>query len=246
MTLKQATRKRDTSQEHSASPNAATGGPESPPREGFTGATAKDEQPIPPEISALISDEVLRHRVRSFIEPKPTPSWFQRLINSQVFLTFLGFLLTGVIGGALTYFYTLKQQELTSQRSFSDELNKIRIQKIGEVWEQVDKNEVLLDAQLLEATKESVSDAKKNRNVDAINNLIQEDRVIINKNRFWLGEGNYQKLQNYLDKNVNMTLNMLLARPGTDFSAIIEERKRAKQDILQIREGMRSEDKPAS
>ncbi|HJQ31044.1 MAG TPA: hypothetical protein VJ866_02635 [Pyrinomonadaceae bacterium] len=246
MTLKQAMLNRGASQEHSASPHAPEDSPGSPRREGVPEAPAEDQQPIPPDVSALISDEVLRHRVRSFIEPKPTPSWFQRLINSQVFLTFLGFLLTGVIGGALTYFYTAKQQELTSQRSFSDELNKIRIQKIGEVWEQVDKNEVLLDAQLLEATKESVSDAKINQNVDAIKNLIQEDRVIINKNRFWLGEGNYQKLQEYLDKNVNMTLNMLLARPGTDFSEIIEERKRAKQDILQIREGMRSEGRSAS
>lgn len=245
MTVKQATLKRGSSPEHSASPNTLADSPDNPSREGGTGATEEDKQPIPLDISALISDEVLRHKIRGFIEPKPTPSWFQRLINSQVFLTFLGFLLTGVIGGALTYVYTLKQQELTSQRSFTDELNKIRIQKIGEVWEQVDKTEVLLDAQLIEATKESVSDAQKNRSVDAINNLIEEDRIIVNKNRFWLGEGNYQKLQNYLDKNVNITLNTLLARPGTDFSNTIEERKSAKQDILQIRESMRSESQSA-
>jgi superfamily II RNA helicase len=233
MTLKQAALKRDISQEHSASPNAAADSPESSLREAVTEAPAKDEQPIPPEISALISDEVLRHRIRSFIEPKPTPSWFQRFINSQVFLTFLGFLLTGVIGGALTYLYTAKQQELTSQRSFSDELNKIRIQKIGEVWEQIDKTEPDID-QLLDKINKS-PDSNNKLAFENIQKIINEDVALINKNKFWLGEQSYNRIKDYLDISSQYTLDKITGRPGIDLSDTVRRREQAKQDILQIR-----------
>lgn len=211
------------------------------------------------DVSAVIADEVLRHRIRSLIEEKPRASRLQSFSTHPLVIALVvavvGFLLTVIVGGLLTYYYTLRQkdidyqralqqQELASRRSFSDELNKIRIQKIGGVWEQLDKNEVLLDALLEKANKASDSDEQKNRNVDAINNLIREDRITVNENRYWLGEQNYDRLQDYLDKNARIVLNMLLARRGTDLSGIVEERKRAKQDILQIREGMRSEDQP--
>jgi hypothetical protein len=256
MTFKEAAFKRPASPEQSGSQNPTVNRVEDRAYEGIAGEIVEDRPLARPDVSSLVADEVLRHRIRTLIEEKPKPSRVQRLLTHQLFLTVAGFLLTGLIGGLLTYYYTLKQkdldyhraiqqQELVSQRSFSDELNKIRIQKIGEVWEQVDKNEVLLDNLLELVNKSSISDNQKNQNVDAINNLIQEDRVLLNKNRFWLGEQNYNRFQNYLDKNVRIALNMLLARPGTDFSEIIEERKNAKQDILQIRESMRSESLPS-
>jgi hypothetical protein len=255
MTLKEVALKQPASQEQSGSQNSTTNRPEDRVHGDSPETIVEDRQLVHLDISSLIRDEVLRYKVRTFIEEKPTSSRLQRFLSHQLFLTAIGFLLTGVMGGLLTYYYTLKQkdldyhraiqqQELASQRSFSDELNKVRIQKIGEVWEQVDKNEVLLDSLLEQANKSSMSDNQKNQNVDAINNLIREDRVIINKNRFWLDEQNYSRFQNYLDKNVKIALNMLLARPGTDVSEIIEERKYAKQDILQIRESMRSEGQP--
>ncbi len=255
MTFKEAALKQPASQEQSGSQNSTVNRLEDRAHGVMAGEIVEDRPLVRPGVSSFITDEVLRHRIRTLMEEKPQPSRVQRLLTHQLFLTVIGFLLTGLIGGLLTYYYTLKQkdldyhrvlqqQELASQRSFSDELNKIRIQKIGEVWEQVDKNEVLLDNLLEQANKSSTSDNQKNQNVDAINNLIQEDRVILNKNRFWLGEQNYNSFQNYLDKNVRIALNMLLARAGTDFNEIIEERKHAKQDILQIRESMRSESQP--
>ena len=256
MTFKEAALKQPAAQEQSGSQNLTVNRLEDREHGETVGAIVEDRQLMRPDVSSLITDELLRHRIRTLMEEKPKPSRVQRLLTHQLFLTVVGFLLTGLIGGLLTYYYTLKQkdldyhralqqQELASQRSFSDELNKIRIQKIGEVWEQVDRNEVLLDNLLEQANKSSTSDNQKNQSVDAINNLIQEDRIILNKNRFWLGEQNYNRFQNYLDKNVRIALNMLLARPGTDFSEIIEERKNAKQDILQIRESMRSESQPS-
>lgn len=256
MGSKKAALKQPASPEHS--------GPQSPTtakmlgervRSGDEGPSGEDRQTAYPDPAFLITDEVLRHRIRSLIEEKPAPSWLHRFLNHQLFLTAIGFLLTGVIGGFLTYYYgvkqkdldyhrALQQQELASQRSFSDELNKMQVQRIGEVWEQVDKNEVLLD-DLLEKADKAANAEQKNQAVDAINNLIQEDRIVINKNRFWIGEQYYNRFQDYLDKNVRIALNVLLAHPGTDFSGIIGERKRVKQDILQIRESMRSEGQPA-
>jgi hypothetical protein len=255
MTSKDAAPKQPASQEQPGSNSLPANKPGGEVCAEPKGPILEVEEHVNPDLSAVISDEILRHRVRTLLGEKPKPSSLQSFLTHPLVITAVGFLLTGIVGGLLTYYYTLKQkdldyqraiqqQELASQRSFSDELNKIRIQKIGGVWEQLDKNEVLLDALLEKANKASDSDEQKSQNVDAINNLIQEDRITVNENRYWLGEQNYNRLRDYLDKNARIVLNMLLARRGTDLSEIIEERRRAKQDILQIREGMRSEEQP--
>ena len=249
MALKEAALKQPTSQEQTGSPNPTAKELGSDVREGAVGATAEDKRITHDDVSALVTDEVLRYRIRTLLEEKPTPPRLRRFLNHPLVIGLViaavGFILTTTLGGILANYYSVRQQELASQRSFSDELNKLRIQKIGEVWEQIDKNETLLDSLLEQANKPSLPDGQKNQTVDTINNLIQEDRAIINKNRFWLGEQNYNKFQGYLDKNVKIALNMLLARPETDFSEILEDRKHAKQDILQIRESMRLEGQPA-
>ena len=255
MTSKDAAPKQPASQEQPGSQSPAANKPDGDVSGGIERPISEGARAVSPDVSAVIFDEILRHRIRTLLGEKPSASSLQSFLTHPLVITAVGFLLTGIVGGLLTYYYTLKQkdidyqraiqqQELASRRSFSDELNKIRIQKIGGVWERLDKNEVLLDALLEKADKASDSDEQRNRNVDAINNLIREDRITVNENRYWLGEQNYDRLNDYLDKNARIVLNMLLARRGTDLSGIIEERKRAKQDILQIREGMRSEDRP--
>lgn len=215
--------------------------------EKVTESDLEDDKPVNPEVSSLI--KVIEHLL---IEKKAKPSKLHSISNNPLVVIIAG----GFIGALLTHIYTLQQKdidynrgiqqlELTSQRSFSDELNKIRIQKIGEVWEHIDKNTVILDGLLEKLSKPSDSNNQKNQNVDAINSLIQEDRVIINKNRFWLGEQNYNKIKEYLDKNIQIALNMLLARAGTDLSELIEKREQAKQDILQIRKNMLLEVEPS-
>jgi hypothetical protein len=178
-------------------------------------------------------------------------SWRSTVLTHLAFPLLL-VVATGIVGAYLTDRYTRRQKDvdharseqqllLASQRSFSDELNKQRIPKIGEVWERIDSNEVLLDNLWDKADKASDSN---NQNVEAINALIQEDRVITNKNRFWLGQQHYNEIQSYLDKNVQLALNMLLARPGADLGAIVEERKNLKKDIITIKESMLSEGRP--
>ena len=205
--------------------------------------------PLKPEKTYVITEELLHTLIDN--RPKST-SFYSNLLHSLIVV-----IAGGVVAAVLTYIYSGKQKEidynrsiqllnLTSQRSFFDELNKIRIQKIGEMWEQIDRNEVSIDKLLEEPKKSSSSNDAKTNNVNArnLNSLIQEDVLIINKNRFWLGEKNYTKVYEYFDKNSELALNILLARPGTDVSEIIASREQAKQDIFQTRKSMLLEDEP--
>jgi hypothetical protein len=203
-------------------------------------------KPADPDVSSVITDEVLRNRIRVLIEEekKPKPSKFQSISTNPLTLVVLSFLLTGLLGGLLTYYYTAKQQELdfhrniqqqelVRQQSFSDELNKIRIQRIGEVWEQIDKNEVTLDSLLDKANNESSMNKKEL--FDKIISVVEEDIEVVNKNRFWLGEPTYNRLKDYLDITGRYVSDMLLGYPGIDLSETLKKREKAKQDILQIR-----------
>ena len=153
-------------------------------------------------------------------------------------------LVAGVlIGGAVTQYYTYKQKEaefqrssqqieLTRQQSFSDEMNKIRIQKIGEVWEQIDKNEVTLDDLLAEANE---SPGSTSNNFAKIKSIVDEDVATVHKNRFWLGDYLYGELQRYLSVNEEIVEGMLLGKPGIDLSEPLKRRNQAKLDINRVR-----------
>ncbi len=195
----------------------------------------EQSNPVYPDVSSVIIDEVLT-LIRKLTEEKPKPSRIQRLSNHPLVIVMISFILTVPLGGFLTHIYSLKQQELARQRSFSDELNKIRVQKIGEVWEQIDKTEVELD-NLLDRVNKAPDSSKKDS--DNIIRLVEENVAIINKNRFWLGEQTYNRIKNYLDINGRYALDKLLGPPGIDLSDTVKKREQAKeqakQDILQIR-----------
>lgn len=158
----------------------------------------------------------------------------------------------GIIAVLLTYYNNVKQKdfdnyrslqqrELESQQFFSNELNIIRIQKIGEVWEQIGNTEAEVDELLNKVNNESGSNGKV---VETIADLIEKDVAIINKNRFWLGEQNYNRINNYVDLNRKYVVEKLLGPPGMDLSELAAKRTQAKQDIIQIRESMLSESQP--
>lgn len=217
------------------------------PAENVSGKVAEanvaEGESVNPYVSLVVSDEVLRHRIRTLIDEKVKPSKFQSISTHPLLIVVVSFILSIFIGGFLTHYYSLKQmelensrniqqQELARQRSFSDELNKIRIQKIGEVWEQLDKTEVDLDSLLDRANNGTNSNRK---DVDSIISLVKGDLAIINKNRFWLGEQTYNQIKDYLDINGRYALDKLLGQPGIDLSDSLKKREQAKQDILQIR-----------
>lgn len=122
--------------------------------------------------------------------------------------------------------------QLARTQSFSDELNKLRLQKIGAVWEQIDENEVALD-KLLESINK-VPGPDKTRFAQTAN-LITNDVVLINRNRFWLGEETYEQLQKYMSITDDIVAGSFLGRPGIDLSQSRAKRKAAKQSIINVR-----------
>jgi hypothetical protein len=77
-----------------------------------------------------IQDEVLRSRIRKFIDAKPSPSFLQRVSTSPLASVITAFVLTGLIGGFLTNYYNGKQKELEAQRTNeqreSDRLSEVQ------------------------------------------------------------------------------------------------------------------------
>jgi hypothetical protein len=201
---------------------------------------SEDSTLVNSDVSSVITDEVLRNRIRVLIdeEKKPKPSIWQRFSTHPLTIVFLSFLLSIPLGGFLTNHYTNKQQELMRQRSFSDELNKIRIQKIGEVWEQIDRTESDVDLLLERVNKASALKtprAEIEKDIDNITSLVKEELAIINKNRFWLGEQTYNQIEEYLHITGSYTLDRLMGDSGIDLSETLKKRVQAKQDILKIR-----------
>lgn len=222
---------------------------ESVPEESEESATAKvkdsnveDHKPVKPDVSYLITGEVPRALIDE--QSKFKSSWLQTISNNALVVVVVG----GLIGGALTYYYTYRQknldysrgmlqQELGRRQSFSDEVNKLRIQKVGEVWEQLDEHEFAIDRLLDDPPFEEVSKDPNanNKRVDEIIKLIHEDKAMTSRNRFWLGEELYNKTMEYLDMNVKYALNKRVFRRATDLTELIKKRQGAKQDILEIR-----------
>jgi hypothetical protein len=211
-----------------------------------------DERPVDGVIAdgprAMTAGNKPSEPIRVLIDNGKHPSWIRRVLAHPLMVVVAG----GVVGGVLTDYYARRQKEndyrrteqqsrLASERSFRDESNKVRIQKIGEMWEKIDTNEVAIDTLLVSANR-SNPNRNKAEIIKQIENLIQDDRLNIARNSYWLGARNYEKISQYFDKNVKLTLNALLAKPGTDVTDILAERQQAKQDIIQTRNSMLIED----
>jgi hypothetical protein len=206
-------------------------------------SNVEDQKPVKPDALYVLTGEALRALIEE--KSKSKSSWFQTFSNNALVVVFF----SGLMGGALTYFYTqrqknldyarsVQQQQLARRQSFSDEVNKLRIQKFGEVWEQLDEHEFAIDMLLDDRWFEIDPDrdaASNNKMVDDIRKLIHEDQTMASRNRFWLGEDLYNKTMEYLDMNVQYALNKRMAKRGTNLSDLIKKRKNAKQDILDIR-----------
>jgi hypothetical protein len=212
---------------------------------GETGAALssqlENDKPVKPEAPYVLTGDA----VRALIGEKPKQSKLQALSTHPLALV----VISGAIGVGLTQFYTyrlrnldytrsVEQQELVRRQNFSDEVNKLRIQKFGEVWEELDEHEHetdrLLDDSGPGGSPEEVADSKSKK-VEYITSIIRGDQAMVSRNRFWLGEDLCDKTIGYLDMNVKYAVNKIFASRTTDLSELIEKRKNAKQDILKIR-----------
>jgi hypothetical protein len=203
-----------------------------------THAVVNSEMSQPETVSAsssadVISDEVLRHRIRELIPEKTKQCKIRRAINHSLFALLVQFILTTLAGTLIVYYFNSQQQAAAARRSFVDEMNKMRVQRIGEVWEHLDVNEFLIDKILANNSRQGNNTDK---DVEEIHRLIDDDLAIISKNRFWLGDDRYSRIRTYLDLNIQYALNQLMVTtPGIDLTDLHTKRERAKQDILRIR-----------
>ncbi len=178
--------------------------------------------------------EELMTRIQALMDQKPKQNKFQKLLTHPLLLLMATVLLSGFIGARVTHSYTIKQHELAADRAFSDELNKIRFQKLIELWERLDEHEGMIDRLLNQPDDPQAPDDKKLR-AQEIEKLLHEDRRTVDRNRFWLGAQNYDRIHGYLDATSLYAIKKFL-EPGGDLDPLLQQRKAAKSDFDSERE----------
>jgi cell division protein FtsB len=181
------------------------------------------------QIKALISERAKKSKWQQF------KASLVGVTTNAFFLLLVGFGLTTLVGTVLTNKYTTQQQEVAAIRSFSDELNKLRIQKVAEVWERLDEDEFMID-DLIQATDQD--NKEKGLTPDKLNDIIkrlQTDRAMVSKYRFWLGKGIFDSANEYLNANIRYILRKLTGSSQEDLKTYLEKRNAAKSDIEQVR-----------
>ena len=198
------------------------------------------QMPVLGVIPQFTTEEI--SQIKALISERTKKSTWQKagaflvgVSTNTFFLLLVGFGLTTLVGTVLTNKYTTQQQELAASRSFSDELNKLRIQKVAEVWERLDEDEFMID-DLIQATDQD--NKEKGLTPDKLNDIIkrlQTDRAMVSKYRFWLGKGIFDSANEYLNANIRYILRKLTGSSQEDLKTYLEKRNAAKSDIEQVR-----------
>lgn len=188
------------------------------------------------QIKALVSERTQKSKWRK------VGGVLIKFSTNPLTLLVVGFLLTGWGLSSLNNTYAKQQQELAAMRSFSDELNKLRIQKVGEVWERLDEDEFMIDEIIREATDEANKDkAATNQKLTEVIKRLQADRGLVTKYRFWLGKRVFDSANEYLNANIRYILRKLTGSSEEELKQYLEKRNAAKSDIDQVREQFLSE-----
>jgi hypothetical protein len=176
----------------------------------------------------FVIEEVMK-KLQALLDQKPKESRWKRFVSDPLFLLIAGVLFTGFVGNRIALVYSTKQNELAAERSFSDELNKLRIQKHSEVWARLDEDEGAIE-RLLNQPDEPQNPNDKNDRAKQIEQLIQQDRRTVDKARFWLGDQSHGKIHEYLDASSLYAIQKLM---GSDdkLEALLQRRKAAKSDL---------------
>jgi len=179
----------------------------------------------------FVVEEVMR-KLQSLLDQKPRQSRAQRFFTHPLFLLIAGVVLSGftgvVIGNRLSHNYSIAQHEVAAERSFSDELNKIRLQKLSEVWERLDEDEGAID-RILNQPEDKQNLEDKNERAKKIDRLIQDDRRTVDRHRFWLGSQS-TKIHGYLDVNSLYAIKKLIGSEE-NLETLLQQREAAKSDI---------------
>jgi hypothetical protein len=146
------------------------------------------------------------------------PKLNENLKNDVIKIT-VDKLLIGVVLAILGFFASNMLEERKSNRAFVDELNKTRAQKLGEVWEMVSmfdsavedaagkllSNHVKRDINrglgvvVTQKQRESELLADASQQEDRLRPMYEDTMKALIKNRFWLGENEYQRVRHFLE-----------------------------------------------
>jgi hypothetical protein len=225
-----------------------------------------NNEEIEAHIDQAITDEALRGRIRRLIEqPHPAP-WWKRILTSRLFSNIISlvvaFGLTTVAGALLADHlnnqqkerereFNSQQKERERERSFSDELNKIRVNKIGEVWEKVDLYEAIV-IEIMQRIRVSNEGAAPEIVIQGpeyqslVPKLKQSEHLyaeltqLMYKYKFWLGRTVYDKTKSYADATY---IHYLEFRRGSETSQQAlkkaeDDRIRARIELHDLREAM--------
>lgn len=201
-------------------------------KENYSSAELKDATtPSAEPLSSSFTREfdALKELIRENRQSK-----FERLAAHPAVLVILGFLLSGLVGHGLAVY----QQDTAAKRSFIDESNKQRVQKIGEVWEQLDLDQHTID-QLLEPDQEITKEfPNPDARAEEIKRIVRGDRAMVSQYRFWLGQRISDRINNYLNANIKYSIRKLAGTSEAELKEDKAARDAAKSDVDQTREDL--------
>jgi hypothetical protein len=210
---------------------------------------SRQANPSAPDAADRLTDsEVMKEK-----HPRPSPSYtltdraLQILIDriaeehkrSKVYSSLvypLILVVVGSLGGtAITYIYTNRQQEITRRHSLLDGINNSRLPKLGDLWERLDADDIVINELLEETTDTAGKKVDRSAKVHQIVEILQNDRRIAARNRFWLGEFLFNKTDEYLDRTVQICLNSV-TDPNADLTELRKKKDTARQDVIKLRD----------
>jgi hypothetical protein len=183
-------------------------------------------------ISRTIEDEVLRQRVRNLISEPESESWLSRFSHNPLVIMIVAFLLIGLICIRLINFH-FSQQKRSAPHSVSrqtlDELNRIRVSKIGETWQKADLYDAALEA------INTGPDVTINEKHVKVEQLYVELSTVLASNRYWLGEQIYDGLHKYTDITYKGFLGLKSEQSDQKVEEMKEKRQQARAELNQLR-----------
>jgi hypothetical protein len=173
---------------------------------------------------------------RVILEPKAAPLWL-RLSTNPVFSVVLAvFLVFAVSMLLVSYTYTNKNQS---------ELQRIRADKVTEVWSDLDLYEATVVELLQKIDVKSSSGLDGQVSIPDLNNLASLKKTLeqsdnlheeildsLAKNRIWLGEDAYHRIKNYVDDTFGYYFD---SRRGPVNTQAEEKRNQARIELDKLR-----------
>ncbi len=167
--------------------------------------------------------------------------------------------LIGMLLILLGSFATNLVEKIKSERSFSTQLNRMRVEKISEVWEKVYLFESATETAIKGLRSKPPNEPREFSDTEA-ERVLEEDRKffrnlfrqsdslygelinLANKNRFWLGEESYTEIQNYI-ANTQDYLYALEEKPMNEekVQKLSGKREKSRVSIKQIRDKLLAE-----